>query len=77
VAIGSGDGYMRCLSTLASASIRDIDAPGCGRVSMDQLILDVTDVPVASLEELGRNSSEHNRVVEPARYHDFAARRRR
>jgi alanine racemase len=49
VAIGYGDGYRRCLSNLSSASIRGIDAPVCGRVSMDQLILDVTDVPDARL----------------------------
>ena len=49
VAIGYGDGYMRCLSNLSSASVRGVDAPICGRVSMDQLILDVTDVPDARL----------------------------
>jgi alanine racemase len=49
VAIGYGDGYLRCLSNLSSASIRGVEVPVCGRVSMDQLILDVTDVPDAKL----------------------------
>jgi len=31
------------------ASVRGVEAPLCGRVSMDQLILDVTDVPGAQL----------------------------
>jgi alanine racemase len=49
VAIGYGDGYLRRLSNVSSASIRGIEAPIRGRVSMDQLILDVTDVPDARL----------------------------
>lgn len=49
VAIGYGDGYLRNLSNLSSARVRGIDVPVCGRVSMDQLILDVTNVPDAQL----------------------------
>ena len=49
VAMGYGDGYLRCLSNLSTASVRGIEAPVVGRVSMDQLILDVTDVPDARL----------------------------
>jgi alanine racemase len=47
VPIGYGDGYLRCLSNLASMRICGRDVPIRGRVSMDQTIVDVTDVPEA------------------------------
>jgi len=49
VPTGYGDGYLRCLSNLASASVRGVDVPICGQVSMDLLILDVTEVPGARM----------------------------
>ena len=47
VPIGYGDGYFRCLSNKATMRVRGIDVPIRGRVSMDQVILDVTSVPDA------------------------------
>ena len=45
VPIGYGDGYFRSLSGKAVVRINGMNAPVCGRVSMDQMTVDVTDVP--------------------------------
>ena len=45
VAIGYGDGYLRCWSNRASVRIHGCDAPVCGRVSMDQIIIDLSGCP--------------------------------
>jgi alanine racemase len=45
VPIGYGDGYFRSLSGKAVVRIRGMEAPVCGRVSMDQMTVDVTDIP--------------------------------
>ncbi|MDF7799137.1 alanine racemase [Pontiellaceae bacterium B1224] len=45
VPIGYGDGYFRSLSGQAVVRINGRDAPVCGRVSMDQMTVDVTDIP--------------------------------
>ncbi len=45
VPIGYGDGYFRNLSNKAVVRINGMDAPVCGRVSMDQMTVDVTDIP--------------------------------
>ncbi len=45
VPIGYGDGYFRNLSNKAVVRINGCDAPVCGRVSMDQMTVDVTDIP--------------------------------
>ena len=47
VPIGYGDGYLRCLSNQSSVRVRGQDAPVRGRVSMDQLIIDLTEIPEA------------------------------
>ncbi len=44
-AVGYADGYLRALSGVASAHVGDIPVPVVGRVSMDLITLDVTDVP--------------------------------
>ena len=44
VPIGYGDGYPRSLSNKAVVRINGKDAPLCGRVSMDQLIIDLSDI---------------------------------
>ena len=44
VPIGYGDGYFRSLSNRAVVRIAGMDAPVCGRVSMDQMTVDVTDI---------------------------------
>lgn len=45
VAVGYADGYLRALSGAAHAHVGDVSVPVVGRVSMDLLTLDVTDVP--------------------------------
>ena len=47
VPIGYGDGYFRCLSNQAVVRINGMDAPVRGMVSMDQMTVDVTDIPDA------------------------------
>ena len=48
--IGYGDGYPRCLSGRADALVCGRRAPVIGRVCMDQLMIDVTDVPEAGMD---------------------------
>ena len=45
IAVGYADGYLRCLSGQGVAAYRDMILPMVGRVSMDLITLDVTDVP--------------------------------
>ncbi len=42
---GYGDGYPRCMSRVASVMIRGQLAPVLGLVCMDQMMVDVTDIP--------------------------------
>ena len=49
VPIGYGDGYFRNLSDRAVVRIHGKDAPVCGRVSMDQMTVDITDIPEAKV----------------------------
>ena len=43
--VGYGDGYRRALSNRGTAVVHGIRVPVCGRVSMDMITLDLTDVP--------------------------------
>lgn len=45
VAVGYADGYLRSLSSRASASVGGVRVPLVGRVSMDLITLDVTGLP--------------------------------
>ncbi|GBD09593.1 Alanine racemase 1 [Candidatus Thermoflexus japonica] len=45
VPIGYGDGYPRALSNRGAVLIRGRRAPVRGRVSMDQIVVDVTEIP--------------------------------
>ena len=47
VPIGYGDGYLRCWSNRATVRIGGCDVPVCGRVSMDQIIVDLGSCPQA------------------------------
>ena len=47
VPIGYGDGYLRCWSNRAMVRIAGCDAPVRGRVSMDQLLIDLSGCPQA------------------------------
>ncbi len=49
VPIGYADGYNRTLSNNATMRIRGRDVPVRGRVSMDQTIIDLTDLPDAEV----------------------------
>ncbi|MFO8065612.1 MAG: alanine racemase [Spirochaetota bacterium] len=45
VPIGYGDGYRRALSNQGTAVVHGTRVPVCGRVSMDMITLDLTDLP--------------------------------
>jgi alanine racemase len=47
--IGYADGYSRLLSNRADVMVRGKRAPIAGRVCMDQIMIDVTDIPDAAL----------------------------
>ncbi len=49
--IGYGDGYPRLLSGKASVLVRGRRAPLIGRVCMDMVMIDVTDIPGVSLDD--------------------------
>ncbi|VGO19199.1 alanine racemase [Pontiella sulfatireligans] len=71
VPIGYGDGYFRCLSGKAIVRVNGQDAPVCGRVSMDQMTVDVTDIPDVQVgddvEIISSDSSAPNSVENLAR----------
>ena len=60
--IGYGDGVPRCLSGKASVLVCGKRAPMVGRICMDQLMIDVTDIPEASVGAIatviGRDGDE-------------------
>ena len=60
--IGYGDGYPRILSNRASVLVRGRRAPLIGRVCMDMVMADVTDIPEVDLEDevilMGRQGDE-------------------
>ena len=49
--IGYGDGYPRILSNRASVLVRGRRAPLIGRVCMDMVMVDITDIPEVTLED--------------------------
>jgi len=49
VPIGYFDGYVRALSNAAVVGTKSGDAPVIGRVSMDQIAVDLTDLPAPQL----------------------------
>ncbi len=62
VPVGYADGYRRNLSNRFYVLIRGKKAPILGRICMDQMMVDVTDIPDAALEDsvtlMGRNGDE-------------------
>ncbi len=60
--VGYGDGYPRALSNKADVLIRGRRARVIGRVCMDQLMVDVTDLPEPSMQDtvvlMGRQGDE-------------------
>jgi alanine racemase len=51
VPVGYADGYPRALGNKGEACLRGTTAPIVGRVSMDWTLLDVTDIPEASVDD--------------------------
>ncbi len=66
VSIGYADGYPRLLSGKGWVLIHGKKAPILGRVCMDQMMVDVTDIPDVKVEDqvtlIGRDGSEEIRV---------------
>jgi len=68
--VGYADGYNRLLSNRGEVLVRGRRAPVVGRVSMDLVTIDVTDIPDASLGDevvlLGKQGDEEIRAEELA-----------
>ena len=62
ISIGYADGYSRHLSNKGAVLIRGKRAPIVGRVCMDQMMVDVTDIPDVEMEDqavlIGTDGSE-------------------
>jgi alanine racemase len=52
VPVGYGDGYLRCLSDRAVMRLRGQLVPTRGTISMDQTIIDLTDLPSAAVGDV-------------------------
>lgn len=63
IPVGYGDGYARSLSNQGDVLIRGRRAPICGRVCMDQFMVDVTDIPGVCVGDtvtlIGTDGEEH------------------
>lgn len=70
VSIGYADGYPRSLSNKGWVLIRGQKAPIVGRVCMDQMMVDITDIPQVEIEDLvtliGADGQERISVEEMA-----------
>lgn len=71
IPVGYGDGYPRSLSGKGRVLIRGRSAPILGRVCMDQMMADVTDIPGVSSDDtvtlMGRDGAEEITAEELAR----------
>jgi alanine racemase len=64
--VGYADGYSRLLSNRGEVIIRGRRAPVVGRVSMDLLTVDVTDIPGATLgDEVVLLGTQHGETITP------------
>lgn len=74
VPVGYADGYRRSLSGKFYVLIRGRRAPILGKVCMDQLMVDVTDIPSAALDDtvvlVGRSGAEKITVEQIAKAAD-------
>ena len=52
VSVGYADGYPRALSSKGCVLIRGKRAPILGRICMDQMMVDVTDIPGVAIEDI-------------------------
>ncbi len=72
VTVGYADGYPRAQSNLGRVIVRGQYAPIVGRVCMDQMMIDVTDIPEASVKDevilIGGTDDKYISVEEVAQY---------
>ncbi len=70
ISVGYADGYPRALSNRGRVLIKGKSAPILGRVCMDQIMVDVTDIPDVHVEDtvtlIGRDGGEYIPVEEVA-----------
>ena len=71
VPVGYADGYFRSFSNAASMRVRGVDCPVRGRVSMDQTVIEITNVPDAEVgdqaEIIGPNQDGPHSLTNLAR----------
>ena len=71
IPVGYGDGYARSLSNCGDVLIRGKRAPICGRICMDQFMVDVTDIPDTCVGDtvtlIGRDGEEQITLEELGR----------
>ena len=72
VTVGYADGYPRAQSNLGRVIVRGQYAPIVGRVCMDQMMIDVTDIPEVSVKDevilIGGTNDKYISVEEVAQY---------
>ena len=70
VTAGYADGYPRAMSNIGRALVKGKSVPIVGRVCMDQLMLDVTDIPGITTDDevilIGKSEGEEISVEEVA-----------
>ena len=70
--IGYGDGYPRILSNRACVLVKGRRAPLAGRVCMDMLMADITDIPGVTLDDevvlLGAQATSASRRTSSRRW---------
>ena len=74
VAVGYADGFMRCLTNKAQVLVQGKRAPVVGRVTMDMSMVDISDIPEASVGDevvlIGSQGNETIRAEELATWAD-------
>ncbi len=72
--IGYGDGYKRCLTGKADVLIGGVRCPQIGTICMDQMMVDVSEVPLAAIGDeavlIGRQGNEKITADEIAEHAD-------
>lgn len=71
ISVGYADGYPRSLSNKGYVLVRGKKAPICGRICMDQFMVDVTDISAVTISDpvtlIGRDGDEEITVEELSR----------
>lgn len=74
VSVGYADGYKRCLSNKSYVLINGKRANVIGRVTMDQMMVDVTDIENVNMKDdvvlIGRSEDEYISIEQLARWAD-------